>query len=87
LDGVAAHGLDLGREGQHRQQAVCDDPLAGHLTLAGGAGALLLYGVSPVDPWTFAGIACLLTAVVTLGCWIPARRAARANPVQALRYE
>jgi ABC-type antimicrobial peptide transport system permease subunit len=47
----------------------------------------LLYGVSPADPWTFAGIACLLTAVVTLGCWIPARRAARGNPVQALRYE
>ena len=47
----------------------------------------LLYGVSPVDPWTFAGIAGLLTAVVTLGCWIPARRAARGNPVQALRYE
>jgi ABC-type antimicrobial peptide transport system permease subunit len=47
----------------------------------------LLYGVSPVDPWTFAGIACLLTAVVTLGCWLPARRAARGNPVQALRYE
>lgn len=47
----------------------------------------LLYGVSPVDPWTFAGIALLLTAVVTLGCWIPAARAARGNPVRALRYE
>jgi predicted permease len=69
------------------------------LTLAGlglGLGAafgvtrfaeFLLYGVSPVDPWTFVGIACLLTAVVTLGCWLPARRAARGNPVQALRYE
>ena len=69
------------------------------LTLAGlvlGLGAafgvtrfaeFLLYGVSPVDPLTFGGIACLLTAVVVLGCWVPAWRAASGNPVRALRYE
>jgi len=47
----------------------------------------LLYGVSPIDPATFAGMSLLLVAVAMLASWIPARRAARVDPMEALRYE
>jgi len=46
-----------------------------------------LYEVTPTDPISFAGSALLLLAVAGLACWIPARRAARINPVIALRQE
>jgi putative ABC transport system permease protein len=46
-----------------------------------------LYGVTPRDPWTFATVALLLAAVGMMACWIPARRAARVDPLRALRFE
>jgi putative ABC transport system permease protein len=63
--------------------------------LVGVAGAVLvtrvvasmLVGVTPTDPITFAGIVFLFGAVAAIASWLPARRASRLDPIEALREE
>ncbi len=49
--------------------------------------ATMLFGVGVRDPLTIAGVACILSAVGLLACYIPAFRASRVDPMVALRYE
>ncbi|MCM3900452.1 MAG: ABC transporter permease [Pyrinomonadaceae bacterium] len=49
--------------------------------------ATMLFGVEPSDPATFVSIAVLLIVVALVACYIPGRRAAKVNPLVALRYE
>ena len=49
--------------------------------------ASLLYGVSPTDPLTFAGVGIVMLIVSALACYLPARRALRVDPLMALRQE
>jgi putative ABC transport system permease protein len=61
----------------------------------GGVGAYaltsaiagLLFGVQPRDPALFGGLAVLIATITLIATWIPARRAARVDPLVALRYE
>jgi ABC-type antimicrobial peptide transport system permease subunit len=59
----------------------------------GGAWALtrilrnMLFEIEPTDPATFLGVAILLTITALGACYLPARRAAKVDPMLALRHE
>lgn len=89
--------MALGAEPQQVQSLVVGGSL--RLTLSGlGIGLVgglaltrvlrgLLYGVAPTDPTAFLGATMVLAVVALLAGWLPARRAARVDPVVALRHE
>jgi predicted permease len=60
---------------------------AGAALLATRALASMLYGVAPQDATTFVATAAILTVVALVATWLPARRATRVDPVEALRTE
>jgi len=47
----------------------------------------LLFGIGPTDPVTFAVTPLLLAMTALLACWLPAARASKVDPIDALRYE
>ena len=47
----------------------------------------LLFEIRPFDPLTFVAVTVILPGVALFSCWLPARRAARVDPLVALRYE
>ena len=79
LGTIVRQGLSLAAFG-----AVIGAPGA---VLAGHALASLLFGVPPLDPLTFTGVAALLGGVSLVACSIPAWRAARVDPSVTLRAE
>jgi len=60
------------------------------MVIALSLGRLLeafLFEVKPTDPRTLGGVALLFAAVALLTCWLPARRAAKVDPMEVLRCE
>jgi predicted permease len=60
--------------------------LAGALALTRLMGTML-YGVRPTDPLTFISVAAVLAAIAMLACYVPARRAMKVDPMEALRHQ
>ena len=60
--------------------------LVGALALTRLMGTML-YGVRPTDPLTFISVAALLAAIAMLACYVPARRAMKVDPMEALRHQ
>jgi len=76
---VVGHGLTLGAVGVGLG-------VAGALILTRFL-ASMLYGIRPTDPLIFLGVSLLVTAVAGVASYIPARRATKIDPMEALRYE
>ena len=89
--------LALGATGRHVSRLVLREGvgLAVGGVVIGGISAFwlsrlltnLLFGVSTTDPATFLGVSAVLMAIAALACLVPARRAARVDPVTAMRNE
>lgn len=60
--------------------------VAGSLVLT-RAMSSMLFDLTPADPFTFVSVSLLLVMVALIACWVPARRAAKVDPMVALRYE
>jgi putative ABC transport system permease protein len=76
---VVGHGLTLAAIGMALG-------IAGALVLTRFL-ASMLYGIRSTDPLTYLGVSLLLAAVAMVASYIPARRAAKVDPMEALRYE
>jgi ABC-type antimicrobial peptide transport system permease subunit len=74
------------RQGMKPVAVGCIAGLAGSLA-ATRLVASQLYGVSPTDSLTLGGVMALLLGAALLACWFPARRAARVDPMEALKTE
>jgi len=88
--GIGARGRDVVALVLREGLRVSLIGLAAGLVLAIALGRVLrsqLYGVSPLDPAAFVAAAVVLVAVALLACWVPARRATRVDPMEALRHE
>ena len=87
--------MSLGADGLRVQRMILGEGgvLVAVGLVLGVSGALLaarvirglLFGVQPHDPATFAAVAAMMAAIGVLACWIPARRAARVDPVVTMR--
>ena len=85
----ASHGSVLGMVVRQGMTLVAVGVILGLAAAASGARVMgsLLYETTPYDPWTFAGAPILLVCVALVACYLPARRAARVEPIVALRNE
>jgi ABC-type antimicrobial peptide transport system permease subunit len=89
--------MALGAQGIQVLRQVMDEefqPILGGMAIgvvasAGVSRALsaTLFGLSPLDAVSFAGVSLLLMTIALLATWLPARRATEVDPMVALRYE
>ncbi len=87
----------VGADRRHIRNLVLAEGLrliGGGVVLGIGSALLLsrvlrsfLFGVEVTDPATFIGVGLLFSAVALLACWVPVRRAATVDPIEALRYD
>ena len=76
---IVGQGMTLTLAGRRRRTA---RRRAGERVLA-----TLLFGVSRLDPATYAGVIVVMLGVAAIACWLPARRAALVDPAITLRAE
>jgi predicted permease len=87
---LGAQRADVSRMVLSRGLVLALSGVAAGLAAAAGLARLmtaLLFGVQPFDPVTYAAVSTAVAAIALVACWIPARRAARIAPVEALRAD